>query len=260
MGDEFFPCSIDSEIVYEADDSDEIVSAIIERGSYDTWLELASKLRGWAFARAIMAASFASPLLEILQNRVIILHIWHSSRSGKTAALKFALSIWGDPMRLMGNFNSTAVGLERRAGTLKHLPLGLDELQVLNEKRLSPALIVYSLGNGFGKTRGAKQGGLQDIPTWRNCIISTGEQPLATENSMDGVQSRVLELYGPPIEDETMGRTVHQVSEQNYGFAGRRYIEYLRTLLRKSEDIIKHEQASCRIADNMGIPKNSLYR
>ena len=34
-------------------------------------------------------------------------------------------------------FNSTAVGLERRAGTLRHLPLGLDELQVLNERRLS---------------------------------------------------------------------------------------------------------------------------
>lgn len=227
VGNEFYPCAVKNDYVYEGEDADHLVSAITESGDYDLWLRTATELRKNPFARAIMAASFASPLLELLQHRVIILHVWHSSRSGKTAALKFALSIWGDPMKLMGNFNSTAVGLERKAGTLKHLPLGLDELQVLNEKRLSPSLIVYSLGNGYGKTRGSRNGGLQDVPTWRNCIISTGEQPLSAENAMDGVDSRVLELYGPPTADAGQGRIIHQISESNYGFAGKRYIEYL---------------------------------
>lgn len=227
VGNEFYPCAVKNEYVYEGEDADHLVSAIAEAGDYNLWLRTATELRKNPFARAIMAASFASPLLELLQHRVIILHVWHSSRSGKTAALKFALSIWGDPMKLMGNFNSTAVGLERKAGTLKHLPLGLDELQVLNEKRLSPSLIVYSLGNGYGKTRGSRNGGLQDVPTWRNCIISTGEQPLSAENAMDGVDSRVLELYGPPTADAEQGRVIHQISESNYGFAGKRYIEYL---------------------------------
>lgn len=229
FGKEFYPCAVQGFVVYEDEgsDSEGIVRSICEHGDYKLWLETARTLRQSLFARAQMAASYASPLLEPLQSRVIILHLWHSSRSGKTAALKFALSAWGDPMKLMGNFNSTAVGLERRAGTLKHLPLGLDELQVLNEKRLSAAMIVYSLGNGYGKTRGAKNGGLQDVPTWRNCIISTGEQPLSNESSMDGIGSRVVELYGPPIEDPEFGRRVHQISESNYGFAGKRYIEHL---------------------------------
>lgn len=229
MGREFYPCVVKGDVVYEDEGSDGegIVKSICENGDYDLWLETAKTLRNSLFARAQIAAAFASPLLEPLQMRVIIIHIWHSTRSGKTAGLKFALSAWGDPLKLMGNFNSTAVGLERRAGTLKHLPLGLDELQVLNEKRLSASMIVYSLGNGYGKTRGAKNGGLQDVPTWRNCIISTGEQPLSSESSMDGVDSRVLELYGPPIEDPEFGRKVHQISESNYGFAGKRYIEYL---------------------------------
>jgi uncharacterized protein (DUF927 family) len=227
LGNEFYPCAMDDEIVFEGEDEDNLVCGITERGDYGSWLQAAAELRKNPFARIVLAASFASPLLELLQNRVIILHLWHSSRSGKTAALKFALSIWGDPMRLMGNFNSTAVGLERRAGTLKHLPLGLDELQVLNEKRLSPSLVVYSLGNGYGKTRGSRSGGLQEVPTWRNCIISTGEQPLASENAMDGVDSRVLELYGAPMRDAEQGRSIHQISENNYGFAGKRYIRYL---------------------------------
>ena len=227
IGNEFYPYVVDGEVLYEDSEGTEMVNSLVSSGSEEVWMETAEKLRKEPYARAIMAASFASPLLELLQVRVIILHLWHSSRSGKTAMLKFALSIWGDPMKLMGNFNSTAVGLERRAGALKNLPLGLDELQVLNEKRLSPALIVYSLGNGYGKTRGAKNGGLQEVPTWRNCIISTGEQPLANENSMDGVNSRVLEIYGQPISDAGYGREVHQISESNYGFVGKWFVQYL---------------------------------
>lgn len=227
MGKEFYPYLVDGEVLYEDNEGTEIVNSLVSSGDKEVWMQAAEQLRKESFARAVMAASFASPLLELLQMRVIILHLWHSSRSGKTAMLKFALSIWGDPMKLMGNFNSTAVGLERRAGTLKNLPLGLDELQVLNERRLSPSLIVYSLGNGYGKTRGAKNGGLQEVPTWRNSIISTGEQPLSNESSMDGVNSRVLEIYGQPIGDAGYGREIHQISESNYGFVGKDFIHYL---------------------------------
>lgn len=227
MGKEFYPYLVEGEVLYEDSEGTEIVNSLVSQGSEEVWMQTAEKLRKGTFSRVVLDASFASPLLELLQVRVIILHLWHSSRSGKTAILKFGLSIWGDPMKLMGNFNSTAVGLERRAGTLKNLPLGLDELQVLNERRLSPSLIVYSLGNGYGKTRGAKNGGLQEVPTWRNSIISTGEQPLSNENSMDGVNSRVLEIYGQPIDDAGFGREVHQISESNYGFVGKTYIEYL---------------------------------
>lgn len=227
IGREFFPYLTNSDIAFEGEDTDNVVKALCECGDLAVWKETAENLRASPFSRAILAASFASPLLEKLLHRVILLHIWNSSLSGKTAALKFALSCWGDPMLLMGTFNSTAVGLERRAGTLKHLPLGLDELQVLNDRRLSPATIIYALGNGYGKTRGAKNGGLQVVPTWRNCILSTGEQPLSAENSMDGVNTRVLELYGKPIEDAEFGRRVHQISESNFGFAGKQFLSYL---------------------------------
>lgn len=44
---------------------------------------------------------------------------------------------------------------------------------------------------------------------------------------MDGVNSRVLELYGQPVSNPEYGREVHRISESNYGFAGRRFIQYL---------------------------------
>lgn len=224
---EFYPYVTDGEIVFDSEDGEDILPALAARGSFDVWLETAKALRASPVSRAMLAGSLVSPMLTPLQNRVINIHFWYASGSGKTAALKFALSVWGNPLKLMGNFNSTAVGLERRAGMLKHLPLGLDELQVLNEKRLSSSTIVYALGNGYGKTRGSRSGGLQEVPTWLNSIISTGEQPITNETSMDGVNTRVLEIYGQPIEDAEYGRYVHQVSEENYGFAGERFICYL---------------------------------
>lgn len=122
---------------------------------------------------------------------------------------------------------NSPLGLERTCGTMRHLPFGLDELQVLNERRLSVETIVYSLGNGIGKLRGSKSGGLQSAPSWRNIIVSTGEIPLSRENSIDGIASRVIEVYGRPINDEDFAREVHQICERNYGHAGADYIKYI---------------------------------
>lgn len=123
----------------------------------------------------------------------------YSSKSGKTAVLKFAMPVWGDPKVLVSKYFSTIVGMERWAGTLKHLPYAMDELQTLNQKKLSVNDIVYTLGNGSGKTRGRVGSGLQKVETWRNCILSTGEQPMATDNSMDGVNTILMEIYAAPL-------------------------------------------------------------
>lgn len=236
IGDEFFPYSLKDGIAAQSDgnETERILAALTTNGSEEAWIAVAAKARRMPFARAMLAASFASPLLERLQHRVIYVHIWYSTRSGKTAVLKLAISIWGDPMVLVSKYFSTIVGMERWAGTLKHLPFAMDELQTLNQKRLSVNDVVYTLGNGSGKTRGRVGAGLQKVETWRNCILSTGEQPMSSDNSMDGVNTRLMELYACPLNetgkgdpDDALASELHKISEQNYGFAGERYIRYL---------------------------------
>ena len=257
IGNEFYPYSLKNGIAAQTDGSEteRILAALESSGSEETWMSLAATLRMMPFARALLAASFASPLLEKLQHRVIYFHIWYSSKSGKTAALKFAISVWGDPKVLVSKYFSTIVGMERWAGTLKHLPYAMDELQTLNQKRLSVNDIVYTLGNGSGKTRGRVGSGLQKVETWRNCILSTGEQPMATDSSMDGVNTRLMEIYAAPlttsppsdtlvtassgmhltgsddataaINTDTFAQQLHQVSEENYGFAGEKFIRFV---------------------------------
>ena len=229
VGKEFYPYRVDGEMELETDalSVSQMLNGLVQAGDLAVWLNAAEVVRSNCISRAVLAGSFASPLLHWLKHRVFLQHVWHDSRGGKTATLKMALSVWGDPARLLTSYHATAVGLERSCAAMMHLPLGLDELQALAEKRMTVESIVYSLGNGFGKLRGAKNGGLQKTLQWRNIILSTGEMPLIRESSMDGVGSRVLELYGRPVADEATARELHQTSERHYGHAGKRYIEYL---------------------------------
>ena len=229
VGDEFFPYSLKGGIVAQSDGSEteRLLEALHKNGDEAVWMGTAEQLRRLPFARAMLAASFASPLLEKLKHRNIYIHIWCDSRGGKTAVLKFSISIWGNPRVLVSKYFSTIVGMERSAGTLKHLPFALDEPQTLNQKRLSVNDVVYTLGNGVGKTRGRVGSGIQQVEEWHNCILSTGEQPMSTDSSMDGVNTRLMELNAVPVPDEVMAQELHRVSETHYGFAGEKYIQWV---------------------------------
>ena len=89
------------------------------------------------FARLNVMASCASPFLKDLGQRIMCVYLWGQSGTGKTAALQLALSIWGDPRKLMKNFNATACGIEETCNILKHLPLGLNERQQRQNDRFA---------------------------------------------------------------------------------------------------------------------------
>lgn len=235
--DEFFPYYLRSPMTGQEDieNAERFLEHLHTEGSEQLWLNTAAKVRTMPYARAMLAASFASPLLYVLQHRNIYYHSWCGTRSGKTAGLKFAMSVWGDPAALVKSYFATMVGMEHRAGTMKHLPLALDELQTI-EKRLDINNMVYTLGNGVGKTRGRAGGGIRATDSWQNCILSTGEQPISTDNSMDGINTRLFEVYGKPVEDEEMAAQMHQVAERNYGFAGEKFIRFIaETVLGKGD-------------------------
>lgn len=247
---EFFPYHMESAAVYDGagEESHRIIAAVAPHGDKGKWLEMAAKLRTMQAARVMLAASFASVLLQPLQLRPFIFHLWANSRSGKTAVLKAALSIYGDPNVLLRSYNSTSVGIERTASTVRNIPLALDELQSLSMKYEYLARVIYMLGNGIGKMRGDRAGGTQHLQTWCNTILSTGEQPITLESSMDGENTRVMELYASPIDDTDFAREVHQISAENYGFAGQTFMDYLfrEYELKKDTGKVRKAYAECK--------------
>ena len=66
-------------------------------GTLEEWKALMQPHRERDKFRFILAASFTAPLLRILQQRIVFVYNWGGSKGGKTAALKAALSAWGDP-------------------------------------------------------------------------------------------------------------------------------------------------------------------
>lgn len=153
-----------------------------------------------------------------------------------TAALKAALSAWGDPERLMVNFNATQVGLERTAAFYCDLPLGIDERQLAGNDQGSLEKIVYMIASGTGKIRGSKTGGIQTMHTWRTVALATGEVPLSTETTQTGVSTRVIEIYGGPFKSEESASRMHQRAGDNCGWAGP---EFVRRIIAMDEDEIR---------------------
>lgn len=208
----------------------QMYKTIHEKGSYQKWLDAMTEFRatGCIQARLVLAASFSSVLLSKFDALPFFVHLWSAqSGTGKTVAMEVAASVWANPQ--VGAYcrplKSTNVGLEQLAIFTCNLPLCLDELQSI-QGRGSFDDIVYSLCEGSGKTRGARNGGLRASPSWKNCIITTGEMPIINNGSKAGAMNRVIEiecknkLFPDP-------KAMHKAVIANYGFAGKRFVEAL---------------------------------
>jgi uncharacterized protein (DUF927 family) len=241
QGEQFFPLATNEEIVFEGEKGTaRYFNALHEKGDYALWKETLRKVRKNPTARFIVSASFAAPLLSKIGVRTFLIHIWHDSGVGKTAALKAALSVWGDVENLLGNGSTTAVGAEQMAGTLKNLPFCIDEKQAMDDRRINVDQLIYQLAQGYGKTRGAKNGGVADILHWHNIVIVTGEEALTKDSSMDGVQNRMLELNSAPMDNNEFAKSVHIISQNNYGFAGSQFMRTICVMLRENPDYLKN--------------------
>lgn len=206
----------------------QMYKTIGEHGSYDKWLETIRTIRktGTVQARITIAASFASVLLSHFDALPFFVHLWSSqSSTGKTVTMEVAASVWANPQ--VGAYcrplKSTDVGLEQLATFTCNLPLCLDELQCIQDKRNFDD-IIYGLCEGSGKTRGARNGGLRHSQSWKNAIITTGEMPIVGSMSKAGAMNRVIEIEcdGPIIQN---AKKVHRLVSANYGFAGKRFLD-----------------------------------
>lgn len=202
------------------------------RGSEAKWLETAAEVREMSTtAKIILAASFASVLLEPLNCLPFFVHLWGvDSGTGKTVALMVAASVWGDPAvgAYVKTFDGTVVGMEKTAAFLNNLPFCLDELQLAKDSKGRTTFDVYKLAQSVGRTRGNRSGGVDLTPTWRNCILTTGESPLTGTASGAGAVNRVIDIECKSAQAVIKdGMRISGAVKRNYGFAGRKFVERL---------------------------------
>ena len=163
-------------------------------GTAEDWIQCTRKILKHDKARLKCYAACTAPLLKLLNQKSFILHDYGESATGKTKTSELAMSIWGDPAKLIMSAFGTAVGKERLATIFTDLPIFVDETQVATED--DNKAFIYLIANETGKLRGLKDGGLQDTASWKTVAFTTGEAPLTSDKSFTGVSMRAVEIYG----------------------------------------------------------------
>lgn len=206
-------------------------NSVRSAGDRQKWIDAMKKVRAEkSIGRIFLAASFASALIEPCGLLPFFVHAYGGQGTGKTVSLMIAASVWASPKLgdYVMSFNSTDVGQEMIAAFLNSMPMCMDELQIQAASGVKDYdRILYKLTEGQGKVRGTKTGGIRRIVTWRNCFLTTGEYPIINTNSMSGASVRAIEIECvDKIYSDLVG--ICAIINENYGFAGREFVDYLR--------------------------------
>ena len=72
---------------------------------------------------------------------------------------------------------------------------------------------------------------------------------------MDGVSSRVIQIYARAFEDKDFASEVHRVCSENYGFGARKYLSYV--IQNKNSIRSNFDKLGCVIKSEFEKPSKS---
>lgn len=181
--------------------------------------------------------TFASSLYGLLDNRMnFFIHNGGITESGKSLAVKCALSFFGQPTAMGNNWNTTLNGLETYWEQNHSLPTWIDEMEVSSKlENIIEAVYVFSDGHGklraFAKDEEVRQ---RETKTFKGICFTTGEksfveiQNMANNRSKPrGVTGRVLDLNIKDLWTNVDMEIVKELLDNNHGILGIDYINYL---------------------------------
>lgn len=229
-----------------------------QKGNPDDWLDLFKKIfhlgeelhpKEYAALQIIAfvfgyALSASTLKINGLPNQQ--LHIWGNKSSGKTAVLKFALSIFGDPTegKLLRSMAATDKNKLAIAAGLNDFPVGYDEVESANKfSDLEKAC--YDFFSGVVNQANKRNGEVRAAEHFRGVQIMTGENPiLDVDTAKGGSLKRLVQIQISqpllPVED---ARQLHVFLNNNHGHFRQAWIDYVKThadeLQADFENIIK---------------------
>ena len=226
---EFMPYGVNVEFDSESKFKD-IFESVSEHGDMNKWFDLIESIRksDRIEPRIYMAGAFASVLLKPLSILPFIVNLWGETGKGKTVALMVATSIYANPgeSKYITDPSSTPVSLEIRNDILNNLPMVIDDLSKMRDKYGDSFTdMIYMLCGGKGKDRSNVNLGLNKSTTWQNVVLTNIERPLAGDTMRGGAINRILDFE---MEDGGIfknGNKVVEIINQNYGFAGKMFID-----------------------------------
>ena len=232
----------DAEAVWQGDTAPGTGTA----GTLEGWqTDVAARAVGNPLAVLALSAAFAGPLLARVHRQGAGLHLVGDSSTGKSTLLDMASSVWGHPREFGRSWRTTSNGLEAVAAARNDGLLVLDEISECDPREVGA--VVYSIGNGTGKTRASRSGGARPVHRWRVVVLSSGERSIAASmaegnrHQKAGQSARLLDvrcdarafgvfdaLHGLP-DGRTLSDTLKTACEDHHGHAGPAFVERLLT-------------------------------
>ncbi|MDY3960750.1 DUF927 domain-containing protein [Romboutsia timonensis] len=188
-----------------------------------------------------------------------IIHLVGNSTTGKSTALKLAISCFGYPGSnggLYGTYNGTNNALIKKLGGLKGVPYALDEISMSDSNNFTK--FIYSLANGADKERLNKDSELMEKQFWLTTILSNGEKSLTrSSNNNAGVQVRVIEAENFTwTKSPEHAEAINHVILNNYGHLAIDFAQYL-LAQNKKEVIRNYKQEKINLYDE--LRKRNVY-
>lgn len=222
---------------YECDaahDYEAIYKSIKSSGDAETLISLIKKARENKTIRLITSSALASLTLEAVDHSGFVVDIQGGTDVGKSYALNgICTAMFGEPWgSFAGSMNSTPVGLERRMNFLGNFPFLADEsehIQGRDKERIINDFI-FAVEQGKTKGRGTKDGGVEDVLTWKLIALVTGENKFSVGNIGGGAMNRLIELEMTKSIQTVVGDTNEYAEslKANYGHLGREWAKYIR--------------------------------
>jgi uncharacterized protein (DUF927 family) len=217
----------DSGIDFDGEDTYRyLYDALRQKGTLQEWVDYCLPLRVSSLEiRLVMAAAFASPLIELIGENPFVMHLWGGTGTAKTVSLLIAASIFGDPKpgKLVRTMNMTANAMLGTAAFLNSIPFCGDELQTIkNRWNGSYDQLIMQITEGIDRGR-MKYNQIEEIKSWRCSFLFTGEEPCVKAVSGGGVANRVIQIeVKQKLVDD--GNAVANFFRTHFGAAGPEYI------------------------------------
>lgn len=173
----------------------------------------------------MLYSSLGSILLKDFKVDPFVSEISGRTSSGKTFTLLLCASVWGTD-RLITEWNTTNVSIERMAAFLNSFPVIKDDTRKINNINKLP-YIVYQFSGGESKSRANSNRGLDYAETWNNILLSSGEVSIPDLSEKGGLAGRVITLQDDPFPnmDNLKFSEIAETMEDNHGLLGKLFIK-----------------------------------